>query len=136
MTTGRPFPIEFMACGVHNLGRAVVTDRIQYDTRRLAAACLAYGDCRLSLFGSVLRDGFGPASDVDVLVEFAPERTPGLKFFTSQAELSDLLGRTVAVNMPEDLLPSFGGDVLRAAEVQYEATLQGIGCPTLNHDRP
>jgi predicted nucleotidyltransferase len=27
---------------------------------------------RLSLFGSILRDDFGPDSDVDVLVEFLP----------------------------------------------------------------
>lgn len=27
----------------------------------------------LSLFGSVLRDDFGPESDVDVLVSFAPQ---------------------------------------------------------------
>jgi len=27
----------------------------------------------MSLFGSILRDDFGPDSDVDVLVSFAPE---------------------------------------------------------------
>jgi predicted nucleotidyltransferase len=33
---------------------------------------------RLALYGSVLRDDFGPASDIDILVEFLPGRTPGL----------------------------------------------------------
>ena len=32
---------------------------------------------RLSLFGSVIRDDFGPDSDVDVLVELEPGHTPG-----------------------------------------------------------
>ena len=32
---------------------------------------------RFAFFGSVLRDDFGPASDVDVPVEFEPGRAPG-----------------------------------------------------------
>ena len=31
----------------------------------------------MALFGSVLRDDFTPESDIDVLVEFAPGKTPG-----------------------------------------------------------
>ncbi|MCA1836541.1 MAG: nucleotidyltransferase domain-containing protein [Actinobacteria bacterium] len=30
------------------------------------------------LYGSILRDDFSSASDVDILVEFHPGRTPGL----------------------------------------------------------
>jgi predicted nucleotidyltransferase len=37
---------------------------------------------RLSLFGSVLRDDFGPESSVDVLVEFEPGHTPGWEIVT------------------------------------------------------
>lgn len=33
---------------------------------------------RLSLFGSVLRRDFGPESDVDTLVEFEPQKVPGI----------------------------------------------------------
>ncbi len=35
----------------------------------------------LALFGSVVRDDFGPESDIDVLVEFEEGYTPGLDFF-------------------------------------------------------
>jgi predicted nucleotidyltransferase len=48
---------------------------------------------RMAFFGSVVRDDFGPESDVDVLVEFENGHTPGLDFFLMEAELSDLLGR-------------------------------------------
>ncbi|MCY4654562.1 MAG: nucleotidyltransferase domain-containing protein [Dehalococcoidia bacterium] len=48
---------------------------------------------KLSLFGSVIRDDFTPRGDVDVLVEFQPGPTPGLKFFWDMPNhLSDILG--------------------------------------------
>jgi uncharacterized protein len=50
---------------------------------------------RLSFFGSVVRDDFGPESDIDVLVEFDPGHTPGWDFFSMEAELSKILGRKV-----------------------------------------
>ena len=50
---------------------------------------------RLALFGSVVRDDFGPESDIDVLVEFEDGHTPGLDFFMMEAELTKLLGRKV-----------------------------------------
>jgi hypothetical protein len=41
----------------------------------------------------VLRDDFGPESDVDVLVEFDAGRTPGFfRLFDMQAELATILG--------------------------------------------
>ena len=43
---------------------------------------------QFSLFGSILRDDFGPDSDIDVLVEFEPENTPGWQFFGMQDELT------------------------------------------------
>jgi predicted nucleotidyltransferase len=76
---------------------------------------------RLALFGSLLRDDFGPDSDVDVLVEFEPGHTPGLAFFTMQDELSGLLGRPVDLNTPQCLSKYFRDAVLSEAEVQYDA---------------
>ena len=50
----------------------------------------------LALFGSVLRDDFGPDSDVDVLVRFRTERTPGLFGIAGmERELAELLDRRV-----------------------------------------
>jgi len=62
----------------------------------IAAFCRERGIRRLAFFGSVLRDDFTPESDVDVLVEFEPERIPGLfKLVGYQHDLSELLGRQV-----------------------------------------
>jgi predicted nucleotidyltransferase len=74
---------------------------------------------RLSLFGSVLRDDFGPESDVDVLVQFEPGHTPGLAFFAMQRELSEILGRNADLNTAMDLSPYFRQEVLHEAEVLY-----------------
>ncbi len=63
---------------------------------RLTAFCRTHGIRRFAIFGSALRDDFGPDSDIDVLVEFDPDRTPGLLGFVSlEAELSDLFDRDV-----------------------------------------
>lgn len=73
---------------------------------------------RLSLFGSVLRDDFGPDSDVDMLVEFSPENTPDL--FTlarMQADLSDLIGRNVDLRTPNELSRFFRDRVLAEAKL-------------------
>ena len=37
-----------------------------------------HGIRRIALFGSALREDFGPSSDIDLLVEFPPGYTPGL----------------------------------------------------------
>ena len=36
----------------------------------VAALCQKHGIKRLALFGSALREDFGPESDIDVLVDF------------------------------------------------------------------
>ena len=43
---------------------------IAFDSSKLHQFCLENGIKKLSLFGSVLRDDFGPESDIDMLVEF------------------------------------------------------------------
>lgn len=46
----------------------------------------------LSLFGSVLQQDFRSDSDIDILVEFEPGKTPGFRIVTLQQELSELRG--------------------------------------------
>jgi hypothetical protein len=71
----------------------------------------------------VLRDDFGPSSDVDVLVEFEPGARVGLiRLAGMENELSDLLGRNVDLNTPGCLSPYFREEVLREAEVVHEQT--------------
>ena len=69
--------------------------RIDIPKAELAEFCRHNHIRRLALFGSVLRDDFRPNSDVDVLVEFEPGQTPGLRFFDMEIELSEMLGRKV-----------------------------------------
>ncbi len=87
----------------------------------LAAFCRAHGIRRLAIFGSALRADFGAESDIDVLVEFAPDRIPGLLGVAGmEIELSALFGgRKVDLRTPEDLSRYFRQEVLDTAEVQY-----------------
>ena len=63
---------------------------------RLAEYCRARGIARLAIFGSTLRSDFGPASDIDLLVEFESGRTPGLLGIVGmEQEFSDLFERNV-----------------------------------------
>jgi predicted nucleotidyltransferase len=72
------------------------------------------------LFGLVLRDDFGPDSDVDVLVEFEAGHVPGfIGLARMEEELCQLVGCKVELNTPMSLSVDFRERVLREAEVQY-----------------
>lgn len=87
----------------------------------ISTFCKEHGIKQLAIFGSALREDLGPESDGDVLVEFEPDRIPGLLSVAAmELELSRLFsGRKVDLRTPEDLSPYFRQDVLDAAEVQY-----------------
>jgi uncharacterized protein len=96
-------------------------DNIAVPRDEIAAFCRRHHIAKLAFFGSVLREDFSPKSDVDALVEFEPEHTPGLDFFTMQAELSSILGRNVDLNTHGFLSRHFREQVLSEAEVLYVA---------------
>lgn len=93
--------------------------RILVDRQQIADFCRRHHIRKLAFFGSVLRDDFGPESDIDVLVEFEPGRVPGLAFLAMEEELSEILGRKVDLNTPGFLSPYFRDRVVAEAEVQY-----------------
>jgi uncharacterized protein len=95
--------------------------RINVPEGKIAEFCRENRISRLALFGSVLRDDFSPDSDVDVLVEFEPGARVGLGFFRIERELSEMLGRNVDLNTPGFLSRYFRDEVLREAEVLYDA---------------
>ena len=70
--------------------------QIQIDKEKIAAFCLKWEIREFALFGSVLRDDFGPDSDVDVLVSFSEEADWSLYDW---------------VNMIDDLKSLFGHEV-------------------------
>ena len=101
--------------------RALGQARIDLPLDRLAEICRRYGVRSLALFGSALRDDFGPDSDVDLLVEFLPGTRTGLAFFALQDELSAAIGRTVDLNTPGCFGPHLQPSVLTEALPIYVA---------------
>ena len=88
---------------------------------KITRFCRKHHIRKLAFFGSVLRDDFGPESDIDVLVEFEPGHVPGFAFFDMEEELSIILGRQVDLNTPQFLSPYFRDRVLAEAEVKFGA---------------
>lgn len=63
---------------------------------QLTAFCKRWRIVELALFGSVLREDFGPDSDIDVLVHFDSQaRHTLLDIAQMENELSRMLGREV-----------------------------------------
>jgi predicted nucleotidyltransferase len=96
--------------------------KIAVPKEQIAEFCRKHYIRKLALFGSVLRDDFGPKSDIDVLVEFEPGKTPGLAFFAMQDELSQVLGYPVDLNTSQCLSRYFRDEVLAEAEAVYVAS--------------
>lgn len=86
----------------------------------LAVICRRYQVRELAVFGSALRDDFRDDSDIDVLVEFAPEARFGLfTFFALRDELSRLLGRPVDLGEKRSLKSAVWDNVLATLKEVY-----------------
>jgi len=94
---------------------------ISLDRRAIADFCRRHGIRRFAFFGSVLREDFQPASDVDVLVEFEAGRVVGLiRLAAIERELTEILGRQADLRTAADLSRYFRDEVVHNAEVYYE----------------
>ena len=96
---------------------------IHIPQAKITEFCQRHHIQKLSLFGSVLRDDFRPDSDVDVLVEFEPGKTPGyFKLVSMEMELSEMLkGRKIDLRTPNELSIYFRDRVMAEAVVQYDS---------------
>jgi uncharacterized protein len=93
-----------------------------FPPQELEHVCHRHGIRRLSLFGSTLNGTDRPDSDVDLLVEFSPGKTPGyLMMAEIEAELSELLGRKVDLRTAAELSRYFRDEVASTAELVYAA---------------
>jgi predicted nucleotidyltransferase len=91
------------------------------SAEQIGALCQRHGIRRLSLFGSILRNDFGPDSDVDILIEFEPGQTPGWKIVDIEEEISKLFGnRRADIVNPKYLNVRLKDSVLASAEVIYD----------------
>jgi predicted nucleotidyltransferase len=87
---------------------------------KLSGLCRRHHIRRLSLFGSVLTGRFRKGSDVDVLVEFEPHKTPGLLGMAKIAEdLSVMVGRPVDLRTPNELSRYFRDEVIANSRIAY-----------------
>ncbi len=105
--------------------KTVTHHGITFTRTRIEKFCLKNGIKKLSLFGSVLRNDFGPESDIDILVEFMPGKV--VTFFTlfdMEEELSSIFGgRKVELRNPQDLSRYFRDRVIAEAEVYFDINL-------------
>jgi predicted nucleotidyltransferase len=78
---------------------------IELDTEALRGFCRKWRIREMEVFGSILRDDFGPQSDVDFLVSFGDGvRLTLTETIAMEDELSALIGRPVDVVLHSDLL--------------------------------
>ncbi len=89
-----------------------IVQRIMEERERLAF----FGVRSLGLFGSFVRGDQTSLSDVDILVEFMPEKHTFDNFMEVAFFLEELLGHKVELVTPEALSPHIGPHILREVE--------------------
>ena len=97
------------------------TAESQLPLEAIRAYCRERPIKRLSLFGSALREDFSPESDIDLLVEYAPEADMGgLEIIRQEREFSELIGRPVDLGTPQSLSPYIRQEVIASAQPIYD----------------
>ena len=92
--------------------KELIFQRILEKQKQLAV----YGVKNIGLFGSFVRGDQTPLSDIDILVEFMPEKHTFDNFMEVAFLLEELLGRKVELITPEALSPYIGPHILREVE--------------------
>ena len=92
--------------------KELILKRILDEKKQLAF----YGVINIGIFGSFVRGEQTPLSDIDVLVEFAPEKHTFDNFMEVAFLLEEILGRKVELITPEALSPHIGPHILREVE--------------------
>ncbi|HEX8323610.1 MAG TPA: nucleotidyltransferase domain-containing protein [Tepidisphaeraceae bacterium] len=90
----------------------------------IVAFCNKFGIAEVSLFGSILRDDFGPDSDVDVLIALKPGYELTIDtYLAMRDELSALFdGREIDLTQKSLLTNPFRRhEILRTRQVLYAA---------------
>jgi len=99
----------------------VVRERLGLSDDAIAEFCHKRAIQKLSLFGSVLRDDFRAASDVDVLVEFEPDKRLTIgDLVDAEMELGELLSRKVDYVETQSLNEHIRDKAIASARTLYE----------------
>ena len=97
--------------------------RVPISSQRISDFCRKWHVRELALFGSVLRDDFSPASDIDILVELQPNH--GLSLYDwvdMQDELRAIFDRDIDLVSKKGLKnPIRRREILRTSQVLYAA---------------
>ena len=107
--------------GIIRVTAMTISPAIEISVDQLAGICQRYNVREISLFGSAARGEMRPDSDIDILVDFAPDAHPGWDVFRLEEELTQLFGRKVDMGTKESLKPRVRSAVLRDARVLYAA---------------
>jgi len=104
-----------------------MTAHLDINHEKIAAFCRKWKVAEFALFGSVLRDDFGPRSDVDVLATFEPNSGWSLfDLVDMQDELEAIFGRKVDVVSRGGLRNPFRRhEILATREIVYASPSQG-----------
>jgi len=76
----------------------------------------SFGVTSVGLFGSFVRGEQTDSSDIDILVEFTPEKHTFDNFMDVSFLLEEISGRRVEVVTPEGLSPHIGPHILKEVE--------------------
>lgn len=97
--------------------------RISVDMQRIRKVCRRWSVRELSVFGSALREDFGPDSDLDFLVSFTPGATLSLfDLMDFREQLEEITGRKVDLVEREALRNPFRkASILGRREVVFAA---------------
>lgn len=100
----------------------IINPFVKAYSSNLEDFCQRYQVRRLAVFGSALRDDFGPESDIDILILFEPEtRVSFLTLGQMRRELSQIFRRPVDLIPQEGLKPAIRDEILSSVKVLYAA---------------
>ena len=94
---------------------------IELPDEKIADVCQRWKITEFAVFGSVLREDFGPDSDIDVLVTFQDDAPWSMwDLLDMRKELKDLFGRNVDIVEKDALRNPFRKqEILRKHKVVY-----------------
>lgn len=100
----------------------MTAQKIEMPEKQIADLCSRYQVRELSVFGSFVSGDLRPDSDIDLLVEFAPEAEVGFLTLSRMGrELSELLHRPVDLVPKGGLKPRIRKEILESRKVLYAA---------------
>jgi predicted nucleotidyltransferase len=98
-------------------------EKLKIDQERVDVFCRKWKVAELSIFGSILREDFGPDSDVDVMVSLEPGAPWSLFEWVDMIdELEEIFGRKVDLVEKSGLRNPFRRhEIFSSAKVLYAA---------------